>query len=134
MVDYIECYPEYFDFEKSVRFFLSILNFSFISQKFLCRCESLILPIIEIYFAISSIFAMMYFELNLMKFLLWVITIVGCCQLLIKTLCSTTHPEQFNIIFLFIQQIHQVHRLDLINNFTRIHLKKTLNIIKKILK
>lgn len=137
MVQYIECYLEYQKFKKFIKRLMFILNLSFIPWKVVRGYEKFILVIFEIYCLISSIYTLVYFEQNLMVFLLRVTIAAGYLQLLTKTLSILTQPNQLKILFLFIEEAHQVCEFDLIVNSEKVHtkyLKKSLGEIKIILK
>lgn len=134
MVEFIECYSEYLKFEEALRFAIRILNLSFIRFNVLCGFEKYILLTFQLYCLSSAVFTMIFYERNIMKCLLSVISALGCCQILTKTFSIVTHPEELDFIFKYFQGVHQVHKLDSITNSARVHLKRILFIAKLILK
>lgn len=134
MGEYIECYPEYLNFEKSVRFALMCLNFSFIPRNLFRGLEKFLYPLMQSYTVVSCVFTMMYLERDLMEYVLGVVTFVGGFQLLIKTVAIVTHSDQLDALFSFIRRVHQVHKIDSITKSANTHLEFILHISKIILK
>uniref|UniRef100_A0A3F2ZEQ6 Odorant receptor n=1 Tax=Phlebotomus papatasi TaxID=29031 RepID=A0A3F2ZEQ6_PHLPP len=137
IVEYIECYPEYQKFEEFLKCLIRFLNLSCIPWKIVRGYGKYIFPISQIYSLISSVFALVYFEKDLMGILISVTLSTGFFQVFIKTLSIITQSNRLEILFRFIQEMHQVHENDLIPDSARIHLKhlkKSLNINKIILR
>uniref|UniRef100_A0A3F2ZEA8 Odorant receptor n=1 Tax=Phlebotomus papatasi TaxID=29031 RepID=A0A3F2ZEA8_PHLPP len=134
MVDYIECYPEYLEFERSVRFALNCLTLSFIPRNVLRGFEKFIFTFFSTYTVLTCLFSILNFEHNLMEYVLGVLILAGAFQLLIKTLSIAIHLDELNVLFSFIRKVHQVHKMDSITKSSNNHLKRMLRIIKIILK
>uniref|UniRef100_A0A3F2ZEE2 Odorant receptor n=1 Tax=Phlebotomus papatasi TaxID=29031 RepID=A0A3F2ZEE2_PHLPP len=134
MVDYIDCYPEYLKLEKIIRIFIKILDFSFLRLHFLHGYEKYIHPIFLIYCLISCVFTLVYYERNIMLFVLNIMMTVGVLQICSKTTSIVTNSNDLNVLLLFIQQIHKVHEIDFIRNSSEIHLTKILRITKQIIR
>uniref|UniRef100_A0A3F2ZEC5 Odorant receptor n=1 Tax=Phlebotomus papatasi TaxID=29031 RepID=A0A3F2ZEC5_PHLPP len=134
MVDYIECYPEYLKFERTIKIFIGILNFSFLRLNFLNGYEKYILSILQIYSLISSVYTFLYYERNIMLIGLNSMMIVAAIQIIAKTSTIATKSNQLNDLFLFIQEVHEVREIDYLTNSSRIHLTKVLRITKLVLR
>uniref|UniRef100_A0A3F2ZEP8 Odorant receptor n=1 Tax=Phlebotomus papatasi TaxID=29031 RepID=A0A3F2ZEP8_PHLPP len=134
MVDYIECYTEYLEFEKTIRFLIKILNLSILRLKFLHGYEKYILPVLQTYSLISTVFTFVYYDRDVMLFGLNTMTIVAILQLLSKTFSTVINSNELNELFLFIQEVHQAHEIDFITNSVRIHFTWILRITKIVLR
>uniref|UniRef100_A0A3F2ZEN4 Uncharacterized protein n=1 Tax=Phlebotomus papatasi TaxID=29031 RepID=A0A3F2ZEN4_PHLPP len=133
MVRYIECYPEYQKFEKFIKLLLRIINLSIIPKNYLRGYEKFIIPIFEIYALTSGVFTMLFYEQDLMIFIVRVLCTVGLLYLLIKSLSVLANTDQLNVLFLFIQEAHQVYQVDYVTDSAKIYLKRSLGIIKIII-
>uniref|UniRef100_A0A240SYT9 Odorant receptor n=1 Tax=Phlebotomus papatasi TaxID=29031 RepID=A0A240SYT9_PHLPP len=137
MVKYIECYPEYQKFEEFLKSLIRILNLSCIPSKILRGYEKFFFLIFEIYFLVCLVFALVYYKKNIMEFLIKIMMIAGVLQILTKILSILMQPNKFKILFLFIQEAHQVHEVEFLTDSSKIylnHLKKALQTIKIILR
>uniref|UniRef100_A0A3F2ZEL2 Odorant receptor n=1 Tax=Phlebotomus papatasi TaxID=29031 RepID=A0A3F2ZEL2_PHLPP len=132
MVQYIECYPEYQKFEEFIKLLLQILQLSFIPRNALKGYEKFIFPLLELYCFTSSVFTILYYEQDLMIFIIRVLPTVGFLQLLTKSLSVLANTKQLNVLFLFIREAYQAHQVDYVTDSARIHLKRSLGIIKLI--
>lgn len=134
MVDYIECYPEYLAFERSIRFSLKCLTLSFIPRNLFRGFERFISTFFSAYTVLTCLFSILYFERNLMEYVLGVLIFAGAFQLLIKSLSVSAHLDELNVLFSFIRKVHQVHEMDSITQSANNHLKRMLRITKIILR
>lgn len=140
MVEYIECYPEYKKFEGFLKTLIRILNLSFVPWTVLKGYAKFFLVVLEVYAltsTVSTLITFAYFEENLMAFLLRVMMVIGITQLLIKTVSIIMKPNEMENLFLFIEEAHQFHEVNLITDSPKIylkHLKRNLDIIKIILR
>uniref|UniRef100_A0A3F2ZEM1 Odorant receptor n=1 Tax=Phlebotomus papatasi TaxID=29031 RepID=A0A3F2ZEM1_PHLPP len=138
MVQYVECYPEYQKLEGFLKCILRILKLSFKPWTLLRGYEKFILVLIyNIYSLISAVFTLVYFEQNIMAILLRIMVIAGFMEVLIKSLVIIMQTNKLKILFLFIEEIHQIHEFDLITDSAKFymkHLKRSLGLIKIILR
>uniref|UniRef100_A0A3F2ZEN2 Odorant receptor n=1 Tax=Phlebotomus papatasi TaxID=29031 RepID=A0A3F2ZEN2_PHLPP len=134
MVDYVECYPEYLELEDQMRYLITILKFSFLKINFLHGFEEYILPILQIYALISTVFSMVIYDRNVTLFGINSLTICAILQLLSKMYSTVFKTNDINELFLFIQQVHQVHKIEFKTHFIATDLEKILRIIKLVLR
>lgn len=134
MVDYIDCYPEYLEFEKVIRTFIKILDFSFLQLHCLHGYEKYIHPIFLMYCLISCIFTLVCYERNIMLLALNIMMAVGVLQICSKTTSIVINSNELNVLLLFIQEIHKVHEIDFIRNSSEIHLTRILRNTKQIIR
>uniref|UniRef100_A0A3F2ZEN9 Odorant receptor n=1 Tax=Phlebotomus papatasi TaxID=29031 RepID=A0A3F2ZEN9_PHLPP len=130
MLKYIACYSDYQKFEEFLQFLLRILNFSFIPKNLLKGYQKLIFPIFELYALTSAVFTIMYYEKDLIILIVKIMQIMGLLQLLTKSLSVLVNTEQLNILFQFIQEAYKIHQVHYVTESAKIHLKRSLSIIK----